>query len=338
MNPGAAPTSALSGPVRRDGRAYGRGWRPGPSGVGSGRALGGAGAALVALGAWALLVRAALATDDDPGIPPVQVLVGALSFGWPYMVAAPTAVVAASRVAIGVDAPAPAARVRNQRPTRPPGRVGCRHARRAREHHRLAARERLRFAAGCALIALRRGWGRSPWIVAAACVALFAALTVATSRASLDGSRAGSLWGVIYGPPQITLLLVGLVAAWTGRSMRTGLEHAIAALAGILLGILVAAIPEGALWAREAGVFILDGDAPSTPLSAAGGALDAVKSTTLIWGLPHWLPWPVLGAAAGARLRSRSTSTVAPTPAGGTGSRRGTRPSSPTAPPSPPTT
>jgi hypothetical protein len=58
---------------------------------------------------------------------------------------------------------------------------------------------------------------------------------------------------------------------------------------------------------REAGVFMLDGDAPSTPLSAAGGALDALKSTTLIWGLPHWLPWPVLGAAAGGRLGRRAT-------------------------------
>jgi hypothetical protein len=71
--------------------------------------------------------------------------------------------------------------------------------------------------------------------------------------------------------------------------MRSGLEHAVAALAGILLGVLAAAIPEGALWAREAGVFLLDGDAPSTPLTAAGGALDAVKAT-LTWGLSHWLP------------------------------------------------
>jgi hypothetical protein len=96
--------------------------------------------------------------------------------------------------------------------------------------------------------------------------------------------------------------------------MRAGLEHAVAALAGILLGVLVAAIPEGALWAREAGVFFLDGDAPSTPLTAAGGALDALKATTLTWGLPHWLPWPVLGAAAGARLRRRAT--PVPHPAG----------------------
>jgi hypothetical protein len=45
-------------------------------------------------------------------------------------------------------------------------------------------RERFGFAAGCSLTALRRGWGRSPWIVAAACAPLFAALTVALSRAS----------------------------------------------------------------------------------------------------------------------------------------------------------
>jgi hypothetical protein len=287
MNPGALRTPALPGPVTR--RAS---WVA-------------AGAALVALGAWALLVRAWLAADDDPGIPPVEVLVGALYFGGPYALAAATAVVAASRVAIGPDAPTRLLALATS------GRRGRRDEWGAAMRAELASitaapRERLRFSAGCALTALRRGWGRSPWIVAAACAALFAALTVATSRASLYGSRTGSLWGVIYGPPQITLLLVGFVAAWTGRSMRTGLEHAVAALAGILLGVLAAAIPEGALWAREAGVFLLDGDAPSTPLTAAGGAHDALKATTLTWGLPHWLPWPVLGAAAGARLRRRT--------------------------------
>jgi hypothetical protein len=294
MSSGATPTPALPGPVTR--RTV---WVA-------------AAAALVALGVWALLIRAMLAADDDPGIPPVEVLVGALFFGWPYVVAAPTAVVAASRVAVGVDAPARLLAFATS------GRRGRRDEWGAAMRAELASvtgspRERLRFAAGCAVTALRRGWGRSPWIVAAACAVLFAALTVATSRASLYGSRTGSLWGVIYGPPQITLLLVGLVAAWTGRSMPTGLEHAVAALAGILLGVLAAAIPEGALWAREAGVFLLDGDAPSTPLTAAGGALDALKATTLNWGLPHWLPWPVLGAAAGARLRRRA---AVPHPAG----------------------
>jgi hypothetical protein len=263
-----------------------------------------AAAGLAALGVWALVIRAGLAADDDPGIPPVEVLVGALFFGWPHALAAATAVFATGRTAVGADAPA---RLLALATGGSRGRWDEWGAAMRAELASITAspRERLRFAAGCALTALRRGWGRSPWIVAAAGAVLFAALTVATSRASLDGSRTGSLWAIIYGPPQITLLLVGFVAAWIGRSMRIGLEHAVAALAGILLGVLAAAIPEGALWAREAGVFLLDGDAPSTPLTATGGALDALKATTLTWGLPHWLPWPVLGAAAGARLRGR---------------------------------
>ncbi len=287
MSPGATPTAAVPGPVMRR------------------TAWVAAVAALVTLGAWVLVVRAGLTADDDPGIPPVEVVVGALFFGWPHALAAATAVVATARAAVGADAPARLLAFATS------GRRGRWDEWGAAMRAELASitaapRERLRFAAGCTLTALRRGWGRSPWIVAAACAVLFAALTVATSRASLHGSATGSLWAVIYGPPQLTLLLVGFVAAWTGRSMRTGLEHAVAALAGILIGGLAAAIPEGALWAREAGVFLLDGDAPSTPLTAAGGALDALKATTLIWGLPHWLPWPVLGAAAGAWLPGRA--------------------------------
>jgi hypothetical protein len=272
-----------------------------------------AAAALVALGAWVLVIWAALARDRDPGIPPVEVLAGALFFGWPHALAAATAVLASARAAdgAGTDARLLALATAGRR-----GRWAEWGAAMRAELASITAspRERLRFAAGCALTALRRGWGRAPWIAAAACAALFAALTLATSRASLDGGRTGGLWAVIYGPPQITLLLVGFIAAWTGRSMRGGLEHGAAALVGILVGVLAAAIPEGALWAREAGVFLLDGDAPSTPLTAAGGAFDALKSTTLIWGLPHWLPWPVLGAAAGARLRRRATRV--PHPAG----------------------
>jgi hypothetical protein len=288
VSPDSPPTPVLLGPVTRR------------------TAWVAAAAALVALGAWVLVIRAALAADDVPGIPPGEVLVGALFFGWPHALAAATVVVAAARTTVGVDTPARLLAFATS------GRRGRRDEWGAAMRAELASitaspGERLRFAAGCALTAIRRGWGRSPWIVAAACAALFAALTLAMSRASLYDGRTGGLWVVIYGPPQITLLLVGLVAAWTGRSMRTGLEHAAAALVGILVGVLAAAIPEGALWAREAGVFLLDGDAPSTPLTAAGGALDALKATTLIWGLPHWLPWPVLGAAAGARLRRRAT-------------------------------
>jgi hypothetical protein len=272
-------------------------------------------AVLVVLGAWTLLIAAALGVSvDDRGVPPTEVLVGALLFGWPHALGAAIAVIAIARAASGADGPARLLALVTS------GRRGHRDEWGAAMRAELASitgpqRERLRFAVSCAPTALRRGWGRSPWIVAAACGTLFAALTVATSRASLYGNQSGSLFGVLFGPPQITLLLVGSVAAWKGGSMRSGLEHAVPALIAILVGVLATAIPEGALWAREAGALILDGDYPSTLLTPGAGAHDALQAA-LTWGLLLWLPWPVLGAAAGAgaRLRREATSFPNPTP------------------------
>jgi hypothetical protein len=261
-----------------------------------------AAAVLVVLGAWTLLISAALGVSvDDRGVLPTEVLVGALLFGWPHALAAATAIIATARAASGADWPARLLAFVTS------GRRGHRDEWGAAMRAELASisgsqRVRLRFAVSCAPTALRRGWGRSPWIVAVACGTLFAALTVATSRASLHGNRSGSLFGILFGPPQITLFLVGSVAAWKGGSMRNGLEHAVPALIAILVGVLATAIPEGALWAREVGAFLLDGDYPSTPLTPGGGAHAALQST-LTWGLLLWLPWPVLGAAAGGQLR-----------------------------------
>jgi hypothetical protein len=258
-----------------------------------------AGAVVVVLGAWTLLISAALDVSvDDRGVPPTEILVGALLFGWPHALAAATAIIATARAASGADAPDRLLALVTS------GRRGHRDEWGAAMRAELASitgpkRERLRFAVSCAPTALRRGWGRSPWIVAVACGTMFAALTVATSRASLHGNRSGSLLGILFGPPQITLLLVGFVAARKGRSMRNGLEHAVPALMAILVGVLATAIPEGALWAREAGAFVLDGDYPPTPLTPGEGAHAALQAT-LTWGLLLWLPWPVLGAAAGA--------------------------------------
>jgi hypothetical protein len=269
-------------------------------------------AVLVVLGAWTLLIRGPLGISvDDSGVLPTEVLVGAVLFGWPHALAAWAAVVATARAAGGADRPARLLALVSS------GRRGHRDEWGAAMRAELASitprRERLRFAVSCAPTALRRGWGRSPWIVAVACGALFAALTLATSRTSLHGSRSGSLFGILLGPPQITLFLVGFVAAWRGSSMRNGLEHAVPALVAILVGVLATALPEGALWAREAGVFLLDGDSPSTPLTPGEGALEALRAT-LTWGLLLWLPWPVLGAAAGARVRADATPVPNPAP------------------------
>ena len=60
---------------------------------------------------------------------------------------------------------------------------------------------------------------------------------------------------------------------------------------------------------------MLDGEVPftSAPLTATAGALDAAKAT-LTFGLLHWLPWPVLGAAAGAGSARRVTPSPNPAP------------------------
>jgi hypothetical protein len=115
-----------------------------------------------------LVIRAALAADDDPGgVPPTEMLVGALFFGWPHVLAAATAVVATARTAVGADANARLLALATGGRRGRWGEWGA--AMRAELASITAAsRERLRFAAGCAMTALRRGWGWSPWIVATA--------------------------------------------------------------------------------------------------------------------------------------------------------------------------
>jgi hypothetical protein len=64
-----------------------------------------AAAVLVVLGAWTLLISAALGISVGPWRP-TEVLVGALLFGWPHALAAATAVIAIARAASGADGPA----------------------------------------------------------------------------------------------------------------------------------------------------------------------------------------------------------------------------------------
>ena len=102
----------------------------------------------------------------------------------------------------------------------------------------------------------------------------------------------------------VALLMVAGGAAFVASSFRSGLEYGFLALFAALMAILAVAVPEGAHWARTGGIFILDGDAPPTPLTARTGALDALRST-LTFGPPMWLAWPVIGSQLGTLLRRR---------------------------------
>jgi hypothetical protein len=165
--------------------------------------------------------------------------------------------------------------------------------------------ERRRFAAGCALTALRTGWTRSALLVAATAGAALAGITLASSRVSLAGDQSGALFGVLTGVTPLVLLGLACGTAFAGGSVRCGLEYGFLALLFALVGIVAVAMPEGARWAETSGVFILDGDGPREGvLTARAGALDALQST-LVFGPIFWLAWPVVGAELGGSLRRR---------------------------------
>lgn len=164
--------------------------------------------------------------------------------------------------------------------------------------------ERRRFALGRAWTALRTGWTRTGLLVAAAVGACLAATTLFTSRASLAGDRTGSLFVVLIVVTPVALLAVACGVGFLTRSVRSGIEVGFLAMLGAFVGIVAVAMPEGALWAETAGVFMLDGDAPAVALTGGAGALDALQST-LIFGLLTWPAWPVIGAELGAALRRR---------------------------------
>ncbi len=164
--------------------------------------------------------------------------------------------------------------------------------------------ERRRFAVGRAWTALRTGWTRTWLLVAATVGAGLAATTLISSRASLAGDRTGSLFAVLIVVTPVVLLAVACGVGFAHASFRSGVEVGFLAMLGALVGIVAVAMPEGALWAETAGVFMLDGDAPAVALTGGAGALDALQST-LIFGSLTWPAWPVIGAELGAAPRRR---------------------------------
>jgi hypothetical protein len=166
----------------------------------------------------------------------------------------------------------------------------------------LAVRHTASAGFGRAWTALRTSWTGAGWLVAAFVGAGLAAATLVSSRASLTGDRAGSLFYVLVVVTPVVLVAVACGIGFAEASFWWGTGVGFLALLGALVGILAVAMPEGARWAESAGVYMLDGDAPVLSPTARDGALDALQST-LIFGPITWLPWPVIGAAVGAAVR-----------------------------------
>jgi hypothetical protein len=260
-------------------------------------------AALGALASTAVWVRHQVALDSGSGLDRVQLVVGALFFGWPWALAAAIAVVLGLRACSGTDRASrllglATAGAAPADPPLPATDWGA--AMRAELAAIEVPRERWQFALGCSWASLRMGLRRVPLLTAVAIGVAFGLLLFSSSRQAASSSGGGApLWGVLMLVIPV-LLTVGAVGAFTSRSMRRGVDVAVLVLVASFVGIAVVAVPEGAHWAATHGALLLDGDAVGDR-SSTTGAVDALTST-LTWGLMQWIPWVVLGPALGAWL------------------------------------
>jgi hypothetical protein len=266
-----------------------------------GRRVGARAAAVTAaavLGLWVLLAWVRVEPVDAETT--AEVIIQTVVFlGLPFVVAAAAIAWHVARAARGSDVPARFLALATAGRSGPRAEWGA--AMRAELAGIADPRERRAFALGCVLVALRIGWGRLPWLVAIGSFLAFAAGTLAASRIMLTGDRTGILAGFLW--PGLCFLVVGVIAARSGRSFRAGLESGVVGLLAALAGVLVVAAPEAITWYREAGVWIIDGDAPARGIAGPGAAVgDALGGVTFFY-LLFGSPWPVIGAAIGARRR-----------------------------------
>jgi hypothetical protein len=168
-----------------------------------------------------------------------------------------------------------------------------------------APRERRRFALGCTVAALRAGTGLGPWLGAVGTGVAFGVGTYAASRATLAGGREGIMGYTLF-VPAAALFGLAFVTALATRSFRSGLVTGMLALVAGLGAMLGVATVEAAHWYDVAGVYLMDGDAAQASLDRLGAVLHPVAPHFVAFHLLMWVPWPVLGAAAGSWIRRHS--------------------------------
>ena len=156
------------------------------------------------------------------------------------------------------------------------------------------------FARGAAVVAFRRGLGVRVALPLATGVVV-AAVVVVASREQLSNAGSGLL-SVTVPVPALLVLVVALVAAFTARSLRVGLEAGSLALLACFAAVAAAVAVEGQVWMERRGVFVLDADAPPHPVDGLDVALDLFSTGMWVGHVVFWLPWVLVGAAVGAGL------------------------------------
>lgn len=171
------------------------------------------------------------------------------------------------------------------------------------------ARARRRFARSASAAAFGHGYGLCLTLAAGAAVIVVGAALTA-SRMQLPEGGPGVL-AVTVPVPAVPLVLVAFLAAHSTRSIRFGLMTGMLALVASLGAVFAVLAVEGPVWMERRGVFMLDGDPPRHAVGSAEITFDLFSTGMWIGHVLFWLPWPVLGAALGARLGFRRTSTAA---------------------------
>lgn len=166
--------------------------------------------------------------------------------------------------------------------------------------------ERRRFARSAASVALRRGTGRSPLVLAAATGVVVGIVTFAASRASFD--RPGDGARGIIGEPLLGLVPLALVVAvlcgtLLGRSFRAGIETTVLAWLAAYACMLAVEIPEAMRWFDDERVLLLDGERLAR---GEGERLDAALEPITHWAFTAFsvtlLVLAMLAAALGAAI------------------------------------
>ncbi|HEU4542709.1 MAG TPA: hypothetical protein VFR23_16390 [Jiangellaceae bacterium] len=102
--------------------------------------------------------------------------------------------------------------------------------------------------------------------------------------------------------PPVLLFAIGFLCARSTNSVGFGVETGVLTAFTTLVAVAVVFGVEAAHWFDVAHVSVFDGEYVAFGTSRAA-VLDAVHPIILLVHLLFWLPWPVLGARAGARAR-----------------------------------
>jgi hypothetical protein len=160
-------------------------------------------------------------------------------------------------------------------------------------------RERRRFALGAALAMFGTPHRLGSGILAVGMAVAFGAGLLGFSRTTVGHDGLGSVSVIL---PPVLLFAIGFVCARSTRSLRFGVETGILAVITTLVAVAVVFGVEAAHWFDVAHVYVLDGEYADVDTSRMA-VLDAVHPIILLVHLLFWLPWPVLGAIAGAGAR-----------------------------------